>query len=48
MTSKNSRIFGACMKMKLTKPTTCSSLPISIVAKLVKVTISPTVVWPCM
>ena len=41
-------IFGACMKMKLTKLTTCSSRATSMVAMLMKVTISPTVVRPCM
>ena len=39
--SKNSRIFGACMKSWLTKLTACSSRPISMVAMLMKVTTSP-------
>ena len=36
------------MKMKLTKATICSSRPTSMVAKPMKVTISPTVVRPCI
>ncbi|GJE70645.1 hypothetical protein CHKEEEPN_2184 [Methylorubrum podarium] len=45
-TSKNSRIFGACMNTPFTKVTTWSSFVTSMVARLMKATISPTVAAP--
>ena len=45
-TSKNSCRRGASISRWLTKLTTASSLPISSVAKLMNMTISPTVVRP--
>ena len=41
--------FGTCIKSTLAKPTSCSSRATSMVAKLMKVTISPTVArpWKC-
>ena len=47
-TSKNSMSRGRSWNSRLAKPTACSSRTISMPAKLVKVTISPTVVWPWM
>ncbi len=44
--SKNSPIFGAWRKSWLTKPTACSSRPMSMVARLMKVTMSPIVASP--
>ena len=41
------RSCGASRNSTLTKPTICSSRPISMVAKLMKATISPMVARPC-
>ena len=46
MTAKNCASCGACVDMKLTKLTICPSRPIRLVARLIKATISPTVVRP--
>jgi hypothetical protein len=47
-TSKKSLIFGPSRKTALMKPTSASSLPISMVAKPMKVTISPMEARPLM
>ena len=43
---EESRIFGACMNIWLTKLTACSRREISIVAMLMNITISPMVASP--
>ena len=45
-TPKNSAIFADCWNRTLTKPTACSRRAISMVAKLMKATISPIVARP--